>query len=178
MPVPCEVSGTFAPAGDVDFYSFRAAKGEKIIVEMYGERQSGQIDPFLAAFDGAGKRLFSGDDAPSRNIGQLRFTTTTRDARWEFTAPADGVYSVQVRDLYFQQRGEPRFVYRLSIRRPRPDFRLVAVPIHDIHPDATTIGRGGPGLARRAGRTRGRLRRADRDRRRPTCPRACRVPRW
>jgi len=145
VPVPCEVSGTFTPAGDVDFYTFRVAKGEKIIAEMFGERQSGQIDPFLAAFDGAGKRLFSSDDAPNRNIGQLRFTTTTRDARWEFTAPADGVYSVQVRDLYFQQRGEPRFVYRLSIRRPRPDFRLVAVPIHDIHPDATTIGRGGRG---------------------------------
>ena len=143
VPVPSEVSGTFAPAGDVDFYSFPAAKGEKIVAEMYGERQSGQIDPFLAAFDAAGKRLFSGDDATTRNIGQLRFTTTTRDARWEFTAPADGVYSVQVRDLYYQQRGEPRFVYRLSVRRPRPDFRLVAVPTHDIHPDATTIGRGG-----------------------------------
>ena len=109
---------------------------------MFGERQSGLIDPFLAAFDAAGKRLFSGDDAANRNIGQLRFTTTTRDARWEFTAPADGVYSVQVRDLYFQQRGEPRFMYRLSIRRPRPDFRLVAVPIHDIHPDATTSAAG------------------------------------
>ena len=120
-------------------------RGRRSSPRCIGERQSGQIDPFLAAFDGTGKRLFSSDDAPNRNIGQLRFTTTTRDARWEFTAPADGVYSVQVRDLYFQQRGEPRFVYRLSIRRPRPDFRLVAVPIHDIHPDATTIGRGGRG---------------------------------
>ena len=35
VPVPCEVSGTFTPAGDVDFYSFPAAKGEKIIAEMY-----------------------------------------------------------------------------------------------------------------------------------------------
>ena len=33
----------------------------------------------------------------------------------------------------------------MSIRRPRPDFRLVAVPTHDIHPDATTIGQGGRG---------------------------------
>ncbi len=73
----------------------------------------------------------------------MRFTTNTRDARWDFTAAADGEYFVQVRDLYFQQRGEPRFIYRLSVRRPTPDFRLIAVPTHDTQPDATVVGRGG-----------------------------------
>jgi hypothetical protein len=48
-----------------------------------------------------------------------------------------------VRDLYHQQRGDPRFVYRLSVRHPSPDFRLVVVPTHDILPDATVVGRGG-----------------------------------
>ncbi len=142
IPFPCEVSGTFDPPGDVDFYAFRVIKGEKVIVETIGERQSNLVDPFLAGFDASGKRVFSADDSNGRNIGQLRFTTSTRDARWEFTAQADGVYRVQVRDLYFQQRGDPRFRYRLSVRRPRPDFRLVAVPTHDIHPDSTTVGRG------------------------------------
>jgi hypothetical protein len=50
---------------------------------------------------------------------------------------------VQVRDLYFQQRGEPRFTYRLSVRRPRPDFRLMAVATSEILPDATVVRRGG-----------------------------------
>ena len=79
----------------------------------------------------------------ARNIGQLRFTTNTRDPRWDFTAPADGEYAVQVRDLYHQQRGDIRFTYRLSIRRPQPDFRLIVVPKHDVQPDATVVGRGG-----------------------------------
>jgi hypothetical protein len=142
VPVPCEVSGTFAPAGDLDYYAFSAKKGDKIVVEIYGERQSGIVDPFLTGFDATGKRIFSLDDS-GRNIGQIRFTTNTRDSRWDFNVPADGEYFVQVRDLYYQQRGDARFSYRLSIRRPQPDFRLVVVPVHAIQPDTTVVGRGG-----------------------------------
>ena len=142
LPVGCDVTGTFSPAGDLDYYAFTAAKGDKLVVEVYGERQSGMADPFLTGFDAAGKRLIASDDT-GRNIGQLRFTTNTRDPRWDFTAPAAGDYFVQVRDLYYQQRGDPRFTYRLSVRRPRPDFRLVVVPRQAVQPDATAVGRGG-----------------------------------
>lgn len=143
VPFPCEMTGTFAPSGDVDYYRFEVSKGEQVIIEVYGERQSGQVDPFLAVFDPAGKRLYSGDDAVGKDIGQLRFSTRTRDSRFEFRPPSAGGYTVQVRDLYFQQRGAARFVYRLSLRRPRPDFRLLAVPTNEVQPDATTVGRGG-----------------------------------
>ena len=141
LPIPCDVTGTFAPVNDVDVFGFGAKKGERIVVEVFGERQSGQIDPTMAGFDAKGKRIFTLDDFNS-NIGQLRFTTQTRDARWDFTAPANGDYFVQVRDLYFQQRGSGNFSYRLCMRRPRPDFRLVAVPVHDTQPHSTTVGRG------------------------------------
>jgi hypothetical protein len=142
VPVPCEVTGTLAPTSDQDYYTFSARKGERIIVEVYGERQSGLIDPFLIGLDASGKRIFNQDDS-GQNIGQLRFTTNSRDPRWDFTAPTDGNYTVCVRDLYHQQRGDPRFTYRLSIRRPQPDFRLVVVPRHDVQPDAAVVGRGG-----------------------------------
>ena len=142
LPVPCEVTGTLAPAGDLDHYAFQAKKDEKLVIEVYGERQSGLIDPFLTGFDPTGKRIFSADDSGG-NIGQIRFTTSTRDTRWDLTAPKDGEYVVQVRDLYYQQRGAPHFTYRLSVRRPEPDFRLVAVPVHETQPDATVVGRGG-----------------------------------
>ena len=142
LTVPCDVSGTLAPVKDVDYYRFPAKKGEKLVIEVFAERQSGLLDPTLAGFDAAGKRIFSVDD-DNRNVGQLRFTSNSRDARWDFTAPADGDYFVQVRDLYFQQRGDPRFTYRLSVRRPQPDFRLIVVPVHDVQPDATIVSRGG-----------------------------------
>ena len=141
LSIPSDVSGTFGTPGDRDFYSFQAKKGEKVVVEVYGQRQSGTVDPFLVGFDPAGKKMFSVNGG-NRNIGQLRFTTNSNDGRWDLTATSDGEYAVQLRDLYFQQRGEARFTYRLSVRRPRSDFRLVVVPNHDVHPDATNVGRG------------------------------------
>jgi hypothetical protein len=142
VEIPCDVTGTFS-LGDRDTYAFKLKKGERIVAEVFGERQCGLADPMLIGFDPAGKRLVAADDRATPNIGQIRFTTNTRDGRWDFTAPTDGEYTVQVRDLYFQQRGDPRFTYRLNIRRPRPDFRLYAVPSHDIHPDCAAVGKGG-----------------------------------
>jgi len=40
----------------------------------------------------------------------------------------DGVYRLQVRDLFNRHESNPGFVYRLSIRKEAPDFRLVAMP--------------------------------------------------
>lgn len=142
LPIPCDLTGSFGAKSDLDYYSFTAKKGEKIVVEIFGERQSGMVDPNLTGLDATGKRIFTADDN-GRNIGQLRFATNSRDARWDFTAPADGEYFIQVRDLYHQQRGDPRLTYRLSIHRPQPDFRLIVVPSSDVLPDATVIGRGG-----------------------------------
>jgi len=141
LTAPCEVSGSFTPAGDKDFYRFTAKRGERLIVEVFGERHSGLVDPILLGYDKQGKRIQAQDDY-GRNIGQLRFTTTSRDARWDFNVPADGDYYVQVRDLYFQQRGEARFTYRLALHAPRPDFRLLAVPVAEVLPDATVVRRG------------------------------------
>ena len=143
LPIPCDVTGSFAAVGDKDFYSFLAKKGEKLVIEIFGERQSGLIDPLVTGFDSKDKRIFTGDNGSGRNIGQIRYTTNTRDVRWEFTPPADGEYVVQVRDHYYQQRGSLRFTYRLCIRRPQPDFRLIVVPNHETQPDAAVIGRGG-----------------------------------
>ncbi len=69
-----------------------------------------------------------------------------KDSRLTFTAPADGAYTVRVRDVRGQQ-GE-RFAYRLTIRPPQPDFVL------SLEPENTNIPRGvGVLLTARAFRT-------------------------
>ncbi len=45
-----------------------------------------------------------------------------RDSLLHFTAPADGEYVVTIRDV--QGLGGDNHAYRLTVRRPRPDFRL------------------------------------------------------
>ena len=47
---------------------------------------------------------------------------TRRVTRTEFTAPADGEYRIEVRDL--NGRGGPRFVYRLDLVSDEPDVAL------------------------------------------------------
>lgn len=142
VTIASEVTGTFSPVNDLDYFKIAAKKDQKIVVEIFGERQSGLTDPMLSSFDAKGKRLTTGDDS-GRNIGKLRFPTNTRDGRWDYTATADGMLTIQVRDLYHQQRGDARFTYRLSFREPQPSFRLVAVPTAEILPDSTVVRQGG-----------------------------------
>src|SRR5205814_2976837 len=56
------------------------------------------------------------------------FDPTNDDPAYKFVAPEDGTYRLLVRDQFGDSRQEPSFVYRLAIREPQPDFRLVAYP--------------------------------------------------
>jgi hypothetical protein len=49
-----------------------------------------------------------------------------KDSVVHFTAPADGEYIVRIRDV--QGLGGENYPYRLTVRRPRPDFRLTVAP--------------------------------------------------
>lgn len=57
---------------------------------------------------------YANDDDGGRRLG--------RDSQLVFTAPADGEYLVRVSDV--RSLGGDHFVYRLSIREPRPDFAI------------------------------------------------------
>jgi len=48
------------------------------------------------------------------------------DSLLHFTAPADGEYVVRLRDV--RGGGGEAFAYRLTVRHPRPDFRLTVSP--------------------------------------------------
>ncbi|HEY1336076.1 MAG TPA: hypothetical protein VGF59_01135 [Bryobacteraceae bacterium] len=49
-----------------------------------------------------------------------------KDSLVHFTAPADGEYIARIRDV--QGLGGDNYAYRLTVRRPRPDFRLSVNP--------------------------------------------------
>ena len=49
-----------------------------------------------------------------------------KDSLLRFTAPADGEYIAMIRDV--RGMGGDDFAYRLTLRQPRPDFRLAVTP--------------------------------------------------
>jgi hypothetical protein len=60
-----------------------------------------------------------------------------KDSLLHFTAPADGEYTVSIRDV--QGLGGEDYSYRLTARHPRPDFRLTVNPRNPNVPAGGTI---------------------------------------
>ena len=135
VPLPCEFVGQFYPPGDRDWLTFEAKKGGVYWIELFSHRLGFPTAPF-ALVQRVGKNdkgeetvsdvheLYSSD----ANIGGQEFNTTTRDPSWRFEVKEDGNYRIRVSDLFNRYENNPRFVYRLSLRRESPDFRLVTLP--------------------------------------------------
>ena len=125
IAVPCEIAGQFFPAGDVDAFTFDAKKGDVFWIEVFSQRLGLPTNPFLLVQrEGGDPQEVYASDA---NIGGPRFNTTTNDPATRLEVKEDGVYRVQIRDLFGNTRRNPRCVYRLSIHREAPDFRLAAI---------------------------------------------------
>jgi hypothetical protein len=150
VEAPCEISGVFGAPNDLDLYRFRAKQGDVYRIVASAERIGSPADPLLVLQKinerGDPTELTSGDDITT-TADPVRFHTGTVDAEARMKVPSDGLYQVVMSDLYGSQRGESRLVYRLSIRRERPDFRLILVPDSADQPDALTLHAGGRAMA-------------------------------
>lgn len=137
VTAPCEFVGEFGPRGNPDWLQFDAKAGEVFWVEALSERLGLPTDPAVLI-----QRVTKNDkgeeqvaditdiDDLGANHGGLSFNTTSVDGTYRFAVPADGMYRMMVRDLALNPRNDPRRLYRLSIHREQPDFRLAAVPIY------------------------------------------------
>jgi len=150
LNVPCEYVGQFYPRGDRDWVSFQATKGQTFWIDVISQRLGLSTDPRLliqqVKRDDLGKEqivdlqsvdddLANADRVHWSFLDSLLFPTASHDPSHRFVAPDDGVYRIMVldtsrpsQDLLRSPRGSHRQVYRLAIRTPQPDFRLVAVP--------------------------------------------------
>lgn len=149
LTLPAEVVGRFFPRRDVDWYRFDAKAGEVLWIEVWSHRLGLPTDPALLVQqvtrddDGTEKvKTLVTVDEESARLGGREFDQRSFDPAVTFTAPADGTYRLLIRDGYSMQHDDPRLVYRMVVRPPRPDFRLVAVPVDT----------GGAVLLRKGGR--------------------------
>ena len=134
---PFTVSGRVEKPGQVDRFRVAGKKGRArppVRVPSLGL----PLTPVVAVVGPDGKPLARAE--PRRPDADVEST---------FTPPADGTYTVEVRDLY--GAGGPRHAYRLTVRPPQPDFALTVA----VRPDRRHAGQAG--RRGRGGRPPGRV---------------------
>ena len=114
LSLPVTLDGRFLSNRDVDWFRFPLKQDDKISINCRTDQLSSSSIPTLALFDAAGKELAN---ASSVESGQ-------GDCRINWQAPKSAKYFVRVRDLQYGTHSGPDFVYRLSLRRSHPDFKL------------------------------------------------------
>jgi hypothetical protein len=140
IAVPCEFAGQFYPQRDFDWIEFDAKKGQTFWIEVISNQLGLASDPALALYrvtkNDKGQEQQSevaqADDSQERsnrrNPNADEFDASSDDPTYKFTVPDDGTYRLLVRDQFGDGRKDPSYVYRLVIRTPQPDFRLLAYP--------------------------------------------------
>lgn len=135
VSVPCEYTGQFFPAGDQDWLTFDANKGDVYWLEIFSHRLGIPTDAFFLV-----QRVAKNDKGETSatdvheaydfdaNIGGQEFKTSSFDPAWRLEVKEDATYRVQVRDLFNTTSSDPRHLYRLVIRKETPDFQLAALP--------------------------------------------------
>lgn len=145
ISLPCDISGSFYPAADVDLFEFEAKQGDEWWVEIASERFGLPTDPaVLVQFvEGSGKDETTTDVAEMSDIPSPvkvssngyaydgpPYNTGSSDVLAEFVAQKTGRYRLKLTDLFGGTRNDPRNVYRLVIRKAAPDFAIAAWALH------------------------------------------------
>src|SRR4051812_14858739 len=109
IPLNVTVHGV-ADNEDVDYYAVEAKKGQRLSVEIEGMRLGTTFfDPYVAVLDAKRFELATSDDTP----------LFKQDGCLSIVVPADGTYTVMVRETSYQGNGGCQ--YRLHVGTfPRP----------------------------------------------------------
>jgi len=157
LPLPCDVAGRFDSPGDLDWYTVAATKGDVFMIEVFAERIGQVADVALrvehVSRDAKGKeqvRVVFEQDDPVYQFYNPPFDAVSNDPTGAFTADQEGTYRIVVRNLAARTYADSGAMYRLVVRRPTPDFRLLATCL-DLYPhtgDRNELGLSAPGIPR------------------------------
>ena len=110
LQLPGGVNSWVDHENQVDRYTYHAKKGETWGFEVTARRIDSEIDSEIKIRDSKGAVLAANDDAFGK------------DSRLDWTAPADGDYTIDVRDL--AGHAGPTYYYNLTAERLIPDFKI------------------------------------------------------
>jgi hypothetical protein len=131
VAVPAAIDGRIGQPGDSDYFTFAAHKNDRLAMEVQARRLDSPLDSILTLYNARHDVLAENDDwtDPVESL-----MTHHADSRIVYTFPADGDYTLRVRDI--QGKGGLEYAYRLLIQPLRPDFTL------RITPDNPRLGQG------------------------------------
>ena len=149
ITLPCDFSGSFASADDLDIFEFQAKKGEVWWVEVASERLGLNTDPAVlvqrvvkagekegetvtdvAELDDITAPMKMGTYVPASSYTGPAYQAGSPDVLGKFEVKEDGLYRLQLRDLNRDARSQSENSYRLIVRKAQPDFTLVAWAAH------------------------------------------------
>ena len=115
LPLPVAFNGIISQPGDEDWFSFEAKKGQKFTFRVHARSIRSPLDPVFNIWGHDKKYIGGNDDADNR-----------ADSKYDFTAAADGTYTVRVRDHL--KNGGPEYVYRIEAEAATPSLALNIPP--------------------------------------------------
>lgn len=105
--LPLAFNGIISKKGDVDWFRFKAKKGETYDINVYARRIRSQLDTVLNVCDADGKTLASNDDSGGS------------DSKVRFTFPRDGEFTIKITDHL--GNGGPDCTYRVELTTVVPE---------------------------------------------------------
>lgn len=145
ITLPCNISGSFFPAADVDTFEFMAKKGDVWWVEVASERLGLPTDPSIVVqhIGESGESEVHTDvveltDIPSPvkvssngySYDGPPYNAGSTDIIGQVAIKEDGIHRLHISDLFGGTRNDPSNVYRLIIRKQSPDFQVVGWALH------------------------------------------------
>lgn len=109
--LPAAFTGIIGEAGDYDFFSFEASKGQTVRLKLFARNVlRSQLDSVVNIYNAAGSRVGGNDDSSGP------------DSSLDYKIPADGVYHVGINDHL--RAGGPAYSYRLEATLVEPELVL------------------------------------------------------
>ncbi|MFN7629328.1 MAG: serine protease [Pirellula sp.] len=145
IALPCDLSGRFFPAADVDTYQFTANQGDVWWIEVASERLGRPTDPSIVV------QQSQGQDAEQKWVDLMElndiaspvkvssngyaydgppFDGGSTDILGKLEIKETGTYRILLTDLFGGTRKDPRNTYRLIVRKAAPDFAVVSWGLH------------------------------------------------
>lgn len=145
IELPCDLTGSFYPAADVDVFEFTASKGEVWWIEVASERLGLPTNAAVLVQHVVGE----GDEQQITDVAEFTeipapikpssnaytydgppYDGGSLDVLGKLEIKQDGLYRLQISDLFGGARNDARNVYRLVVRKAAPDFALAAWGLH------------------------------------------------